>query len=49
MEVDVWFIYLLNWFCEFMLWWMLVGVVLTKMCIDQISATLTKGLLPNPQ
>ena len=28
MEFDVWFIYLLEWFCEFMLVWMLVGVVL---------------------
>ena len=28
MEVDVWFIYLLEWFCEFKLVWMLAGVVL---------------------
>ena len=27
-EVDVWFIYLLEWFYEFMLVWMLVGVIL---------------------
>ena len=27
-EVDVWFIYILEWFCEFMLVLMLVGVVL---------------------
>ena len=28
MEVDVWFIYILEWFFELMLVWMLVGVVL---------------------
>ena len=28
MEVDVWFIYILLWFCEFILVWMLFGVVL---------------------
>ena len=28
MEIDAWFIYILCWFCEFMLVWMLVGVVL---------------------
>ena len=27
-EVHAWFIYILEWFCEFMLVWMLVGVVL---------------------
>ena len=27
-EVDVRFIYLLTWFCDFMLVWMLVGAVL---------------------